>query len=550
MSRFPLFEAKAPKVGQELMFQRMLGELTKPSPAHISLVGPRYSGKTVLLRALESSVRSPGDHYQAVIYWDLGHGTPRTDDVFLTSLRKHIAEAIRPKNQGEAEYLDEPDAGYDELHEVLSQLSQNEARVLMIWDGFDRPLNEGSLTRNLWDNLLELCRMSSFRAVTGSRRRLRELIRDKDSVTSDFWGVFDSMSLAVMGADDVEAFASCVPDHHFEPGALKEILNWSGGIPLLVAWLMNRVAEHPPSESISSELITRLARERDDKCQDALGQIWSDCDAPQKDLFRLLVESGPQKTSSLPKAQRFTLSELGLGVDQGGSFRANCRMLIDYIEEEGPEFGALARLFGSWEDYSKNIRGILERRLSHIERFDGTLFHMVERAIEDIPQHPGVSLASLSQIEDRALELIWEWECDADGFLPNRVIADWSEIAIRLGTKRRNQTLAEMMDADVAGHSDAYRIPTERYKQLALLQLLTGSHQDYNKSLARHVTKDAYALLNALHSFRNRSEHKGGQDVPIGTAISALMVCIEMLACMQDKAVPAALKKDATSNSK
>ena len=96
-----------------------------------------------------------------------------------------------------------------------------------------------------------------------------------------------------------------------------------------------------------------------------------------------------------------------------------------------------------------------------------------------------------------------------------------------------------MQEADEKGRAHAWRVPPDRGKQLALLQFLTGSHVVYNRSLAHHVGKDAYVLLNALHSFRNRSEHKGGQNIPLGTAISALVVCIEMLACIQNGAAAA-----------
>jgi len=528
MSKFPIFEPGIPRIGHEVIFKQLLGELTKPSPAHISLVGARYFGKTVLLTAIKETLKSRVDSYLSVIYWDLGHNTPRTDEEFLVMLRKHVANGIRKEHPDEAAYLEESDASYDDLHEVIGQLAQLEKRILVIWDGFDRPMQVGALTRNLWDNLLELCRISSFRVVTGSRRRLRELIRDADSVTSDFWGVFESISLKMMGGEDLKAFSELLPGHRFDSGALKEVLNWSGGIPPLVVWLMNRVAEEQSSGAVGNMQVNDLAMERDEKCTAILEQIWGDFSAPAKDLFRLVIENGKIRTSELPRNERMALTELGVCRDEGGFFQATCRMLIDHIGGEAPDNSALARLFGKWEDYSKNIRGILERRLAQIDKFDADLFRLVERAIEDIPSFPGPALGLLSQIEDRAFHLIWSHECDEDRQLPTSVITDWSGVQ----KSQRSRIVEEMMDADEAGRPNAWRLPADRTKQLALLQFLTGSHQTYSRSLSKYFRKDTYALLNALHGFRNFIEHTGGQVIPLGVAVSALMLSVELLACL------------------
>lgn len=528
MSKFPIFEPEIPRVGHDSIFKRLLGELTKPSSEHISLVGARYSGKTVLLNAIAEVVSSKKDQYLTVIYWDLGHHTPRTDEEFLAMLRKRIANGIRKEYPVEADYLEEVGASYNELHEVIGQLSQHEKKVLVIWDGFDRPMQVGALTRNLWDNLLDLCRMSSFRVVTGSRRRLRELIRDANSAGSNLWGVFTPISLPMMGEEDLKGFAELLPEHRFDSGALKEVWNWSGGIPPLVAWLMNRVAEEQTSGAVCNMQVNDLARDRDEKCADMLAQIWDDCSAPAKDLFRLVIENGKLKTSELPKDDRMTLADLGVCRDQAGYFQASCRMLIEHIDGEAPEYSALARLFGKWEDYSKNIRGILERRLAQIDRFDADLFRLVERAIEDIPSYPGAALGLLSQIEDRAFNLIWRYECNSDSELPISVITDWSGIP----KSQHNRIVLEMMEADEAGRPSPWRVPADRTKQLALLQFLTGSHQAYSRSLSKHFRKDAYAILNALHGFRNLIEHTGGQVIPVGVAVSALMLSVELLACI------------------
>jgi len=516
-------------LGRTRLFEQICNELTKPTPAHLSLVGPRFSGKTVLLEALAEAMCARSNKYQVVLYWDLGHRTPQTDADFLGMLRSQIAKAIKESHPDEANYLEEADAGYDELHEVVKLLGESNERLLLIWDGFDRPLREGTLTRNLWDNLLELCRMPAFRVVTASRRKLQELIRDANSVTSELWQVFQVVRLGPMDAGDVETFAKGLPGSRFESGALTEIMNWTGGLPALLVWLMNRV-ESGTGNATTNEHINQWASEPDETCTDLLEQIWGDCPAPAADFYRYLAENGPQKVGDVSKAERLALINLGLAKEHSGSIAASCRMIQSHIGGTSREFGAVARLFGTWEAYCANIRGIMERRLSQIPRIDESLFHMVERAVEDVPNHPESCLAALSQIEDRALDLVWKWECDCDGDLPTEVIADWSTMP----ETQQNRTVSEMMKSDEAGRTHAWHVPPDRAKQLALLQFLTGSHQVYNRSLARYAGKDTYVLLNALHSFRNRSQHAGGQKIPLGVAISAVMLCVELLACIKN----------------
>jgi hypothetical protein len=109
--------------------------------------------------------------------------------------------------------------------------------------------------------------------------------------------------------------------------------------------------------------------------------------------------------------------------------------------------------------------------------------------------------------------------------LPPEVVSYWTE-----SPRDRNKFVREMMDRD------CWEAPRERGAQLALLQLLTGSHQEFPKALARYASKDTYVLLNAIHSFRNRSQHAGGQEIELGVAVAALMLCIELLGCLAREA--------------
>jgi hypothetical protein len=512
-------------LGRKELFDQLYNELTKPTPAHLSLVGPRYHGKSVILHRLVAAMRLRSDAFHRVIYWDLGHNTPQTDPEFLGNLRIRIAKEISDSHPDLAEYLKDKDSGFEDLHEVMQHLAKEGKRILLVWDGFDRPLRQGRLTRNLWDNLLELCRMGSFRVVTASRRKLQELIRDEQSVTSDFWQVFRVEKVACLSAHDLEAFTKNAPNHTFQAGALKELMNWTGGFPALVTWLLGKISTEVPNGSVTNQHVNDTAVP-DDQVTGILDSIWDDCPAPAADLYRHLVESGSQRISDLPKPEKTALLDLGLARQDGPMLAPTCRLIEKHVGAVDPEFGALARLFGSWDEYAGNIRGILERRISHIDRFDESLLHMVERAIEDIPHHPNTCLNSLTHIEDLALDLVWKRELGVDRNLPAEVVSYWTQ-----SPRDRHKFVAEMMK------TDNWEVSGDRGPQLGLLQLLTGSHQDFPQPKARFASKDTYVLLNAIHSFRNRSQHASGQAIHLGVAVSAIMLCVELLACLQREIV-------------
>jgi len=197
-----------------------------------------------------------------------------------------------------------------------------------------------------------------------------------------------------------------------------------------------------------------------------------------------------------------------------------CRLIEQFASGFAHDTSLLQQLFGEWGNYKNNVRGVLERRLGQIPSFDDRLFRMVQRGVEDIPKFPDDCLNNLTHVEERALDLIWAKESDEGLNLPRSVVDDWTS------RSKPPKLIADMMN------DDDWRIPRERHNQLTLLQLLTGSHHQFTKPVARYATKDTYVLLNALHSFRNRSQHAGGQPIHLGVAVSAIMLCIELLGCL------------------
>ena len=106
-------------------------------------------------------------------------------------------------------------------------------------DGFDDLLGGGVFTKALWDNLRSLGELGSLKYLTGSRRRLRELCKVRALLASDFWRLFGTspFKLTCLSREDINAFLKPMEDggRVLEQGAVTEVGNWSGGIPLLVS---------------------------------------------------------------------------------------------------------------------------------------------------------------------------------------------------------------------------------------------------------------------------------------------------------------------------
>ena len=522
-SRFPILGAEIPPMfGRATMMQRFWSDLTKKTPSHLSLVGPRFAGKSVLLRALEIKMRGEDSPYCAVIRWDLGHQTPRSDKEFIKLLCNRLGNGLKEAGNEYGEHLLSATEGeYGEICEVMDVLNGEGRKVLMLWDGFDKPLSGGMLTRNLWDNLLELCRKPSFRLITATRKELHQLIRDEKSVTSDFWGIFDGIvRVGVFDTTDIDAILSVLSDLHFQSGAKTELLNWSAGYPPFLFVLLNQIIAECKSGPVDNGMVNKVAVGARETLSAMLTTLWEDCPARAKDLYMILVERGEIPIAEAGKEERAALIEKGFAEESGHKLRPSCRSLQEHIKGAGPDAGSMARLFGSWADFRSNIRNLLERRLAHISRFDDRLYRYVESSINPLPKDPELSLNNLTSIEERSLDLIWHREFGSDRAIPTEIISYWTT-----SPRDRNKFIKGMMDENL------WMVPSERGPQLGLLQLLTGSMFGF-ESKAKVTSKDTYALINAIHCYRNRTEHADGQDIHLGIAVAAIMTCLELLACL------------------
>jgi hypothetical protein len=516
--KFPILGATVPPMlGRASIMNRMVAALTKPVPSHLQVVGPRFAGKTVILHELAGRLRNAGKPYTAVLLWDLGHQTPATDVEFMQRLANELAVVMK-KNHGNYVGLLESvsEGAYQDIAEVLDLLKEDGGKVLAILDGFDKPLSNGQLTRNLWDNLRELALKPSLRLVTASRRTLRELIRHPDTQGSDLWGIFDLVPVRVgcFDEDDLTTVLATMPAQPLAAGAKTELWNASNGFPVLALSVLNALGEEG---EVGAEAMKASCDKAYPALRDILADLWRDCSPSGQDLLRRVLEEASVTRAGIAATDAEMLIERGFVHSVGNKLQRPSRLLGRYLEEQPHEGNALLRLFGTADAYQKNLKAVLERRISQIGGINPTLKRYLERGAEDLPDHPKIFLSSVQGILEQALAQIWKAECWNDVAGKPKIPTEWFLIWER--NQEREKKIEDWKS----------RFP-EGGARLRLLDLMTGTQN--TDRLARFVTKNTYVLANAVQGFRDYGVHPKAAEIDVGTAYAALHVCIELAAAL------------------
>ena len=523
--RFPILGAQIPPMlGRAGIMQRIWNDLTKPTPSNLYLIGPRFVGKTVIMQSLAQRAVNAASPYTFVVYWHLGHVAPQSDQDFIAQLSDKLRESLAGSPGDTSEYRQHlEEHSFSNLSEVAEYLDEEGRPILMLWDGFDKPLGQSKLTGQLWDQMRTIFYGRKHKIVTASRKPLSQLIRSQDAISSPFWNIFDMnpVRIGVFDEQDREAIIGLLSAHSFQTGAKTELINWSAGLPPLFLEMLNLIVADIPNGAVDNLAVNRAAKNTLENLTDVIGAMWQDCPTGAKDLYRHLVDRGDVPFPDVEREARNCLTEMAFASQSGNKLTASCRLLQEYIRDEKMDSGSMARLFGSWDDYRVNIRSLLERRLAHISRFDKRLYRLVERAIDDIPGYPDDCLNNLTGIRDCALKLIWQREFGTGMCVPHDVVTHWTA-----GPRSQHRLVQGMMN------SNCWDVPADPLDQIRLLSLLTGSYPKF-EAKAKAVSKDTFILIDAIHNFRNRAQHPDGQAIHLGVAVAAIITCLELLGCLE-----------------
>ena len=506
-----------PLLGRKALLRRIKRHLEKPSPDHVSVVGPAHYGKSVLLRHLAKEYPSESGGYLTTVHVDLRHGTPRSDGAFKRRLGEEIKKVLQPYRLELSEWIDVEDpAVHDLLGLVLGELEGEGARILVVLDGFDYVLDGPGLTRNLWDQLRSLAQKTSLRLVTGSRRPLRELCRTEESRTSDFWEIFYDTPVRVGALDDADwdPFLQPLLDAGCEPdvSARKEIANWTGGAPVLICALLQELWDRHRGARVSKPEIDAAAETILEGRLELLAALWEDCD------FDIRADLGALADADIPLTdisdrRRRTLEERGFGRVSKNRIRGSCRLIQRYARRQAPALTNLTRLFGTASDFETHVGPLLELRLRQIagQDVDSILKNFVNRAVKEIDD-PELTIYGIRGIVERALVLIWKAELPPQRTLPPHWLAEWGHGRITNFPEEQG------------------RLPRGSGRQCHVLRLITGSDRISRQS--KYVTKTTSLLVDHLHSVGNFGQHRSQYpetEISVGFAAAVVLAAMSLV---------------------
>jgi len=512
--KFPITGNEAKLIGRLDLLDELLTAITKPVPDHIQVVGSRYAGKTVLLeRVKEIITLEENSGYSCVLLWDLGHSTPQNDIEFLSQFATNLSNAIEDKYSDYAKHLKaSEDTFQQDIAEVLELLNE-ETKILVIFDGFDKALSSDKLTRNLWDQLRELAQNKSLTLITASRKTLRELIRNPEAQTSDFWNIFLSTPLRVNCFDESE-ISDVLSNHcqvEFDKGALTELYNSTNGTPVVLLEVLNYLLDGHDGSKITNVLVRDAVARSFESNQNYLGDLWHDCSPATQDTIRLLVEQ--TDIQGVCQTDRTSIVEKGFGRERGNKLVSPNRLLQIYLEGLANEKGAIDRLFQNEEAFSQNFNNVISKRLAQISDIDSDLNRYLQRSLEDLPNHPNVCLSGIRGILDKCFDIIWNAEFGGKK-IPDGHFDTWRYHG-------EHESLQEFKTSFPQGA-----------KRLKLLQALTTPHR--SNPLAKVVSKSTYVAINAMYPFGDFGQHQEGENMTLPMVYSAMLLAVELVASLQN----------------
>ena len=491
---------------------------TRSGSDNLTVIAPRWMGKTVLLKAVaDRAIDDAESPYVIVLHWHLGHVCPTTDEEFISGLCQNLSDVMRSHSKDYSEYqLFLQNRSFSHLKEITDLLDEENEPLLMLWDGLDKPLGQENLSVHLWDQMRSLIDGKKHKIVTATRSPLDELIVNEKASTSEFWNLFKEQYIGPFNEADLESLLKTA-NLHFSNGGKKEVFNWTGGHPMLLLEILNCMALEDYTSTISNENVVGVAEGMVKDARRSLNSIWKECPVNAQEAFQLLVQNGESPILQIGKMATEALESRGLAVVRNRKAKPACHLMREHLGRTASDSGSLARLFAAQEDYRSNIGDVLRMRLEQIPIVDNSLRRWVDQSIQGIPDHPGDCLTNLTDVRDKALDLVMLNEFGSNLEVPEDLVEYW-----KYNNRNQNKVVAELN-----GQGD-FRLPNDRAMQIGLLQLLVGGAQGL-ASKAKSASKDTYEMISAIHGLRNRKEHGEREPISLSVAVSTIMICLTLL---------------------
>lgn len=475
---------------------------------HVSIVGSHYIGKSCLLRCVADQISSRSE-FDDVVMWDLRHPIVNDDDEFYRELSEALKNQIKNSDSDANQYFQEAsNQCYKGISEFFDFIASNSKRVLIIMDGLDHPLSSGNIGVKVWNNMCALSDKLSATFLTASRERIFKLCDTKEIAGSHFWErLKDPVELGALNESEINEFLGDLESiGEIDPGARKEIRNWTGGIPILLLRLCDLLYDAAASGTtrITNQTVNEAAERCLNEGRDDLEAIWENCGTVVKTTFLEIIESQEILSSDVNEEVKKCLLLSGLALPAGNKLKTGARLIAKFSESEKQGVATIQNLFGKKETYESNIQALAGIRLASAQCPEKDFYDIIEAAIEKIHQ-PGICMNNIRNIVDYAFDYIWAIEA-SDGEIPRF-------------TK---------------GESTFGKLPIDLGKQVGILRKLAmGSYGVTPKKVNRKI----YALISFLQDAGNLGQHRrqeGRQSRDFETfgvnwAACCCMVAIQML---------------------
>lgn len=482
---------------------------------HISIVGPKYYGKTVLMEHLHKLAKDE-QGFSGAGFWDVRKNPAKDDTAFWRKLyhclNRHV-EASR-------EYLpkDENNADAETMLDTFRFLEADHKRILLLWDGIDELLLKGSLSDNLWNQLTALADINSVTLILSSRRRLMDLLPTEEAKGSDFWRRF---ALVIplgcfQEADWPNLVAPLVSKGcELDPSGQKELVNWTGGIPLLTIASLNAIESGLNGKSVLKKAdVDAAAGNIDSRCID---MTWRDLGPELQNEFaeicRKDAAGGVPRTEIEPTCLADMVAR-GLITETGNKFRPAVRLLARHAVLVTNPMPNLRRLFATSDMFVTNTPGMLELRLAQVGSLDANLKYHVSQILKTL-DHPSTAMEMMRGVFDRTAELVLK----AD-FPDGKILPAWVEEWERQGCLDRNDP--EQRNRETL----ACRVPQSRANRRWLLKLLVNSAATGRTRLR----SSTFRLMEFVYEAGNYGHHACdiGEQIPVSFVVSACVAAVEL----------------------
>jgi hypothetical protein len=505
-------------IGEPILYGRskdltnVLRHLDKKTPDHVSVVGPRYIGKTTLVKHIAKGLSGHQHPFDGCIYWNTRSGV--SDDM---SFRREFGKNAYPVLNTISSTAGKALTGYngesfEMIQLVFETLAEEKKRILVILDSFDEALLRSEITPNNWDNLRVIGEMSSVRFLTCTRRQLVDLCGRPESRQSPFFNLFaPPVSLGPLSESDIADLVRpfSTKQISLESGAEKEIFNWSGGVPIIASYICALLWQEAASGGVITRDRVHSAGERiNSNGKDLLKMLWKDCDEDERADFADLLAGRIAKPHEIPRDRRDSLAQRGYIVVNETKLEPCCRVIEQYAKDHGTSSSGLRRLFENRAAFDTNIQAFLQLRFATLKRVDPNILNYIRLAIQEIDK-PDVMLNQVRAAAGQALDQWLNLE-----FPDRKIPASWTD---GWSKKDRDNNAAE-------NNPPAGSVSHRRGAQCYLLRLVS----DPRKSGKTRIRQSTALLIDTLQSVGDFGQHREGEIPPIMFGASVCLTAMQM----------------------